>query len=205
MYVSATQHSSLKSLHVTQSNAIANQSSLNIATTISGDDTVTLSAEGQRLAATMTKSGVEQYALPSWFGEFSPAFSNLGSGERVEEGRKFVAMSEKLGTDGELSLKDQNAIQSYLNNISVTAERKQVEAQYYNNKALYEEYSTIHANHFKDALAAQGIDTQDDWNEKVINAPGNNQELRMNIMEKMLNDPRAVELMSILGIKKPVV
>lgn len=65
MYVSATQHSPLKSLHVMQSNAIANQSSLNIATKISGDDTVNLSAEGQQLAATMTKSGVEQYALPS--------------------------------------------------------------------------------------------------------------------------------------------
>lgn len=205
MNVSATQYSPLKSLHVMQSNAIANQSSFDTATKSAGGDTITLSSEGQQLAATMTKSGVELYALPSWFGEFSPAFSNLGLGERVEEGRKLVAMSEKLGADGELSLKDQNAIQSYLNNMSVTAERKQVEAQYYNNKALYEEYGTIHANHFKDALAVQGIDTQEDWNEKVINAPGNNQELRMSIMEKMFNDPRAIELMNILGIKKPVV
>jgi hypothetical protein len=205
MNVSAIQHSPLKFLHVKQTDAIPNPGSLDVETKMSGSDTVTLSAKGQQLAATVNKSGVEQYALPSWFSEFSPDFFNLGSGERVEEGRKFVAMSEKLNSDGELSLKDKNAIQSYLNNMSVTAERKQIEAQYFNDKALYDEYGTIHAKHFKAALAAQGIDTQELWNEKVLNTPGNNQELRMSIMERMFNDPRAVELMNVLGIKKPVV
>lgn len=37
-------------------------------------DKVTLSIEAQRIAATL-KNGVEQYALPSWFSEFSPSFA----------------------------------------------------------------------------------------------------------------------------------
>ena len=203
MNVSATQNSPLKALYIAQSN-IATQAKLE-STPIpnSTDDKVTLSVEGRQAAASVVKSGVEQYAMPSWFSDFSPAFSNLGAGEQVEEGRKFSEMSEKLRADGEMSQKDQNAIQSYLNNMSATVERKQTEAHYMQNTALFEEYGTIHNNHFNEALAEQGITTQEDWNEKVLNVEGNNQALRFSIMEKMFNDPRAMELMNTLGIKRP--
>lgn len=175
-----------------------------IATPKPSDEKVTLSAEGKQAASSTAKTGVEQYALPSWFMEFSPEFFNLGSGGRVEEGRRFVAMSEKLGADGELSKKDQQAIQSYLDNkMPITSARKQVEKHYLQNQELFKEYGAIRNKHLNDALAEHGIVTQADWNQKILNVEGDNQALRFSIMEKMFNDPRAMELMATLGIKRP--
>jgi|GEM_PF-3275301 len=205
----------LSSLHAAMRSPLSTQAAVtekstapasDVATKKSNEDKVTLSAEGKQAASVSAKTGVEQYALPSWFMEFSPEFFNLGSGGRVEEGRRFVAMSEKLGADGDLSKKDQHAIQSYLDNeMPMTSARRQVEAHYLQNQNLFSEYGAIRNKHLNDALAEHGIVTQEDWNQKVLNVDGDNQALRFSIMEKMFNDPRAMELMSTLGIKRPSV
>jgi len=205
----------LSSLHVTMKSPFATHTATTtkptaasapneIATPKPSDEKVTLSAEGKQAANSTAKTGVEQYALPSWFMEFSPEFFNLGSGGRVEEGRKFVAMSEKLGADGALSKKDQYAIQSYVDNkMPATSARRQVEAHYYQNQDFFKEYSGTHKKYVDEALAEHGIVTQEDWNQRVLNVEDDNQALRFSIMEKMFNDPRAMELMTTLGIKRP--
>lgn len=208
MNILSSLHTAMKSPLSTQAVATTKptEASSEVATPTSSDEKVTLSAEGKYAASSTMKMGVEQYALPSWFMEFSPEFYNLGGGERVEEGRKFMAMSEKLGADGELSKKDQQAIQSYLDNkMPMTSARRQVEAHYLQNQDLFSEYGAIRSKHLNDALAEHGIVTPEDWNQKIRNVADENQALRFSIMGKMFNDPRAMELMTTLGIKRPSV
>lgn len=177
-----------------------------IGSTAAASDTVTISLDGQRKSDSITKIGVEQYALPSWFMEFSPAFSNVSNGAdaRMEEARQYTAFHEKLAADGEISTKDLEALKSYVDTMMpANSQRKQLEADYNQNRALYNEYGSIHNRYVNEALAEQGIVTQEDWNQKVKNTPDENQELRLSIMEKMFSNPRAMELMNILGIQKP--
>ncbi len=177
-----------------------------IGSTTAASDTVTISLDGQRKSDAITKIGVEQYALPSWFMEFSPAFSNVSNGAdaRMEEAKQYTAFHEKLAADGEISTKDLEALKSYVDTMMpANTQRKQLEADYNQNRALYNEYGSIHNRYVNEALAEQGIVTQEDWNQKVKNAPSENQELRLSIMGKMFSNPRAMELMNILGIQKP--
>ena len=170
-------------------------------------DKVTFSSEAQKIAATPT-TGVEQYALPSWFTEFSPSFANVSKGAeaRLEEARKYTAFHDQLAEDGTISLKDAQALKAYIDNMMpANTERRQVETDYFKNQSLYKEYGQIHNQYLKEAMSEQGIVTQADWDEKVKNAPDENQELRLSIMEKMFGNPRAMELMNILGIHKPTV
>lgn len=169
-------------------------------------DTVTISLGGQQMSDAIAKIGVEQYALPSWFMEFAPAFSNLSDGAeaRMEEAKQYTAFHEKLAADGDISTKDLEALKSYIDTMMpANTQRKQLEADYNQNRALYNEYGSIHSRYMNEALAEQGIVTQEDWNQKVKNAPGENQELRFSIMEKMFGNPRVMALMNILGIPKP--
>jgi hypothetical protein len=166
---------------------------------------VTLSSETQKIAPT-PKTGVEQYALPSWFTEFSPAFANVsrGADARLEEAKKYTAFHEQLAADGSISLKDAQALKTYMDvMMPANTEYKRVHADYIENQGLYKEYGRIHNQYLQDAMAEQGIVTQADWDAKVKNAPDENQELRLSLMEKMFSNPRAMELMSLLGIQKP--
>jgi hypothetical protein len=169
-------------------------------------DTVSISIEALVKTEKASKTGVEQYALPSWFMEFSPAVFNLSNGvnARMEEARKYTALHEKLAADGEISSKDLVALKSYVGTMMpANTQQKQLEADYHQNRALYNEYGSIHNRYLQEALTEQGITTQEDWNQKVINTSDENQELRFSIINKMFSDPRAMELMNILGIQKP--
>lgn len=167
---------------------------------------VTLSSEGQKASGSSLMNGIERYALPSWFSDFQPEISDLTfSSTAIKEGKKFVEMSDRLAADGKVSIKDQHAIQSYLDNMPTTQQRKNVESHYVQNKDLFAEFGAIHKNYREEAMAEQGIVTQEDWREKVLNADGDNQALRFSIMQKMFDDPRAMELMTTLGIKRPSV
>lgn len=168
---------------------------------------VTLSSEAQKFAA-MPKTGVEQYALPSWFTEFSPSFSIVSNeaDRRHEEVKKYTAFHEQLAADGSISWKDEQALRAYVNTMMPTnTARNQIQTDYIQNQALYKEYGQIHNQYLQEGLSEQGIITQADWDDKVKNAPDENQALRLSVMEKMFGNPRAMELMSLLGIPKPAV
>lgn len=169
-------------------------------------DKVSISSEGQLKSDTTALGGVEQYALPSWFTEFAPAFSIVSNGadERMEEAKQYNAFHEKLAADGQISAKDLDALKSYVDTMMpANSQRKHLESDYSQNRALYQEYGSIHQHYLNESLAEQRIETQEDWNKKVLNAPDENQELRLSIMEKMFKDPRAMELMNILNIQRP--
>lgn len=173
-----------------------------------GGDKVTLSNAANDLDA-KTKADLASVALPSWLYEFSPPFYLITEeqhNKQSAEVSRYLSMSEKLAADGEISQKDQQAIQSYMD--TMMPENKQRiarEAHFMQNQGLYKEYGSIKNQYYQESLAEHGIVTPEDWSLKVRNAPDENQALRITLREKMLNDPRALELMSLLGIKKPVV
>lgn len=174
----------------------------------SSEDTVTLSSAADALDE-KTKADLAKVALPSWFSEFSPpfyVFTEEEQSKRSLEVSRYHAMSEALTADGNYSQKDQQAIQQYMD--TMMPENKQRiarETHFIQNQGLYSEYGSIKNRYFQESLAEQGIVTAEDWDMKVRNAPDENQALRLSLREKMLNDPRALELMSLLGVKKPSV
>lgn len=173
-----------------------------------GGDKVTLSNAANDVDA-KTKADLASMALPSWFYELSPPYyliTEEQSNKLSAEVSRYHSMSEKLTADGEISQKDQQAIQSYID--TMMPENKQRiarETHFLQNQGLYKEYGAIKNQYYQESLTEQGIVTPEDWELKVRNAPDENQALRLSLREKMLNDPRALELMSLLGIKKPAV
>lgn len=77
-------------------------------------DKVTISFEAQQIAESLEREKVEQYIPPST--ELSPAFSNVPTGSDVflEEARKYTLLHENLSADGEISARDIEALQGYV-------------------------------------------------------------------------------------------
>lgn len=175
-------------------NRVNNQSNVNINTT---EDKVTISSEGLNAA----NQSLESSRLPSWITDFMPKF-NMLNGDAVEEGRQFVKYHEQLAADGAISAKDEKALQTYLRNMPVTQLRKDLEIDMNKNKGLYEEFGQIHKNYLDESLAEYGIGPNE-WKEKIMSVAGDNQSLRNSVIQKMFNDPRAMELMDKLHIQRP--
>lgn len=77
-------------------------------------DKVTISFEAQQIAESLEKERLEQYVPPPT--ELSPAFSNISSGPDVllEEARKYTLLHENLSADGEISMRDIETLQGYV-------------------------------------------------------------------------------------------
>lgn len=207
MNILSSINTTLRSQYSLQSNMVdkSNSKAKSVTASEITGEKVTLSSEAQKIAAT-PKTGVEQYALPSWFSEFSPSFANVSNGAeaRHEEARKYTSFHEQLAADGSITLRDAQALKAYVDTMMpANTERKQVQADYIQNQELYNEYGRIHNQSLQEAMSEQGIVTQADWDAKVKNAADENQELRLSVMEKMFSNPRVVELINLLGIQKP--
>lgn len=77
-------------------------------------DKVTISFEAQQIAESLEKERMEQYRPPTT--EPPPAFSNASAGSDVllEEARKYALLHANLSADGEISMRDIEALQGYV-------------------------------------------------------------------------------------------
>jgi len=175
-------------------NTAKDQHNTNINT---AEDKVTISSEGLSAA----NQSLESYRMPSWITDFIPKL-NILNGNAVEEGRQFVKYHDQLAADGVISAKDEQALQTYIKNMPATQLRKDLEIDMNKNRALYEEFGQIHKSYLDESLAEYGI-AQDEWKEKIMGVEGDNQSLRNSVIQKMFNDPRAMELMDKLHIQRP--
>ncbi len=178
-----------------------------VSTQQSYEDKVTISAEGRKASATASPMSLESLRVHSWATDFS-AESTLfftNSMDRViEESRRFNHFSERFGSDGHLSDDERQAMINYRrNNMPLNTQFNEYEQFDLKHKNEFEEFGAITAAHRKEAFAEFGIFNYEEFQEKVLNVEGDNQALRKTIQEKILNDPRAVELMGILHIKDP--
>ncbi|MEN0036656.1 MAG: hypothetical protein AAGC78_06295 [Cellvibrio sp.] len=64
------------------------------------------------------------------------------------------------------------------------------------------EYWTTFSKAYESSKEEFGINTQNDMYEKVIKNPENSESIRQTVEQKIAANPRALELMNILGIKR---
>ncbi len=110
-------------------------------------------------------------------------------------------MQDKFNSDGYISRAEQQRLDNFRNN-NMTANQSLRENFEFLLKYDDElcEYGGIVNTCWTAAKEEQGI-TQENYNEKVLQAEGDNESLHQSFREKLLSDSRALELMNILGIK----
>ena len=164
---------------------------------------VRISAEG-KAASTVEPGSLESYRIPDWMPELLPRQTIAVGSEAIEETREQMEMLEDLKADGHLSASDRQFMQAYRENNSPATQ------QYHANAAFARkfrdeliEYSEIRNSAFQQARLENGIETREDYVDKVLHAPDDNTALRNRVVEKLLDNPRALELMDKLGIDRP--
>lgn len=161
-----------------------------------GADKVTISSQAE--------AGLRALALPSWandFGHMRDLSIHTGA---IEEGRAFNQMSEQFMADGKLTNAERLAMKQYReNNMPINSQMNAEDQFRIQHRHEFDEFSAIHKTVLEEAKIEHGIVSPEDWQEKVMNAIGHNQELRLTVQQKIYDNPRAVELMSILNIERP--
>ncbi|WP_319243690.1 hypothetical protein [uncultured Propionivibrio sp.] len=74
-----------------------------------------------------------------------------------------------------------------------------------NHSSEIAEYAGYLDGAWASSLKEQGIQSHEDYVSKVLHASGDNSTLQNAVVGKLLANPKAVELMGILGIDRPVV
>ncbi len=161
-------------------------------------DKVNLSAEGIKAS----EQDLEKLRMPSWISQYYPKQTDLTiSIQAVEETRQLFQMHDEFNSDGYISRTEQQRLDGYRNN-NMTANQTLRENLGFLSKYKDElaEYGKIVNTYYTAAKEEQGI-TPKNYNEKVLQAKGDNESLHQSFRKKLLADSRALELMGILGIK----
>ncbi len=168
-----------------------------------GKDKVTISAEGMKVSDTTHQQALEKFRLPSWLTQYYPKPIDLSiSSQAVEETRQLFQMHDRFSSDGHISSKEQQALDSYrANNMTANQtmrDNSKFRSEYKNEIA---EYVGKLDNYLAAAKEEHGI-TPRNYYEKVLQAEGDNESLHQTVRKKLLEDSRVLELMEILGIKR---
>ena len=161
-------------------------------------DQVTISTAGRNASIATMPAG-----MPSWSSDFSHHSRMVSFSELTAESNGYNGMHERFISDGNITNKEKQALNSYKQNsmsaTNYTRDNSQFEIEH--RKEL-EEFREILANERWDTFEEYGVLTPEDYNEKVLNMPGDNQDIRLSIQEKILSNPRAMQLMGVLNIKQ---
>ena len=161
-------------------------------------DKVSLSAEGMKAS----EQALEEFRIPSWLSQYYPKQTDLTvSVSAIEETRQLFQMHDKFNSDGHISRTEQQRLDNYRNNNMTANQTLRNNLEFLSKyKDELSEYGKIVNNYWTTAKEEQGI-TQKNYNEKVLQAEGDNESLHQSFRKKLLTDSRALELMDILGIK----
>lgn len=148
---------------------------------------------------------LEHFRLPNWLPGMT-ANRVINGGKAVEETRELIKMYERARSDGIITDNEQRKIDEF-RRTSMPDNDSAREYHYFYQKHgnEIEEYNGIFRNAFDEAKAEHGIESHKDYVEKVLNVPGDNIVLRNSVVSKLLENPRAVELMDVLKIQRPVI
>lgn len=174
-----------------------------ISSSSNSKDTVTLSAEGMKASENSQRQGLEQFRMPSWRSQYYPKQMDLSlSSQAVEETRQLFQMHDKFNSDGHISSNEQELLTFYRHN-NMTANQTMRDNHEFCSKYKNElaEYGEKLNNYYAEAMEEQGVN-QSNYYEKVLHAEGDNESLHQSFKEKILTDPRILELMDVLGIKR---
>ena len=167
-------------------------------------DKVTLSAEGMKASENASLKDYEKFRMPSWLSQYYPKQTDLSiSGQAVEETRQLFQMQDKFHADGYITGNEQQRLNSFRSNNMTANQTMRDNLEFiskYNSELM--EYGKKIDSYYAEAKEEQGI-TQRNYNERVLQAEGDNKRLHQHFREKLLADPSVLELMDILGVQRP--
>lgn len=166
-----------------------------------GDVSVSISAAG-RQAAAIDMDALESYRLPDWMPSLMPG--QVIDGAALD--REMHAYWNRIGeleADGEFSAADRAEAKSLLDGLPVRKAMMADDEFRASHRSEIAEYGEIFRAAYDEAKREQGIATREDYVGKVLQSPGDNTALRDSVVEKLLANPRAVELMGVLGVARP--
>lgn len=165
--------------------------------------TVNISAQG-KLAAKIDMDSLESLRIPKWMVDFIPKQSVLNSSEAIKETRALLSKMETQTVDAQpsaaakQSMRNQSA--SPLSATQTMRANTEFLAKFQNE---LREYSGLLRQAYDQAKQEHGINSHEDYVTKVLDAPEDNLPLRDSLKAKLLDNPRALELMNTLGIVRP--
>lgn len=140
---------------------------------------------------------MEAYALPSWYADYLPEEAILPPSVDHE----YFAQAEDLSRDGNLDNGDRARLRSYLDNSpehQKMLEHDRFKHQYQNELS---EYNKILKGYLDEALAKREISGTRQYYESMILNKTTSEEVRQEVREKLMNNPRSMELMGMLGVE----
>ena len=167
------------------------------------DANIFLSGAGkQALAKENSKTpGLEVFRLPSWYVDYLPPGGDLSmSAPAVREAKKYQHIDEAARSDGIVTSGEKKVIDAYWKNMtSNQAIRDQARfQQQYENEI--EEYGRYARDAFLNAKAGAGIDTHEDYVNKMLSDVDSSESIHNTFRDELFSNPRAVELMEVIGI-----
>ena len=158
-------------------------------------------AAGQAAPAA-TDDPVENYRLPSWYaGLFGENLQPIDGAAVDREMQSYWGLAERLSADGRLDQSDLARLAAVERPASRASEAADAfRAQFRSQLA---ELQNIFDAAWSESLREHGVNTHQDYVEKVLQAPSDNPALRNSVVEKTLAHPRALALIGQLGWTTP--
>ncbi|TGG92959.1 hypothetical protein E4656_12630 [Natronospirillum operosum] len=161
--------------------------------------TVNISAQG-KLAAKIDMDSLESLRIPKWMVDFMPKQSVLNSSEAIKETRALLSKMETQTVDAQPSAAAKQSMQNQFSATQTMRANTEFLAKFQNE---LREYSGLLRQAYDQAKQEHGINSHEDYVTKVLDAPEDNLPLRDSLKAKLLDNPRALELMNTLGIVRP--
>ena len=166
---------------------------------------VSISAAARQAGIADRPDSVENYRLPSWMVSLVPPSTIMKNMDGlIEESRVSGEFLNKLTADGDYSDTDRARMKMFIDANSPRHAAWRAE-QAFNESHRNElaEYGGYLDEAWSASLREQGVESRRDYVDKVLGAPEGNIALRNGVVEKLLANPRAVQLMGIFGIEQP--
>lgn len=184
------------------------ESNLSITPPAEVDLSVNISSVGKKLVSSEKSGsieGLESYRIPQWMADYHPPMADLSeSTKAIEEGRKYMQLDATARVDGVVSLAEKKAIDSYRSSMLANESLAEKDSLRIKFADELDEYSKANIAAFESAKSDLGIETNQDYLDKVLNDHETSEIFHQSFRENLLSNPRTSELMKLLGVKAGV-
>ena len=164
---------------------------------------VNLSERG-RLAVEAEQGALESYRLPAWMADLIPEQSVLNVAEAIQETRAHLSELERMASEGQDASARRAFTMDRLANHSPATRQMHADAAFraeFRNELS--EYVEILRQVYHDARQGGAISPDEDEIGGVGDARDDTAALRGQVMSALLDNPRALDLMDMLGVVRP--
>ena len=164
---------------------------------------VSLSSAGRQayeLEGNASLPGLEDMRVPNWKKQYLPPSIDLSASDMaINEAKKYQQIHDDAYKDGSVSPSERKTINSYRS--SMQANETMRENTRFNQEYRQElgEYGQYVNEAYRGAMSSAGVVTRQDYTD-FLNNEGVNIAVHDDFRERLFSNPRAVELMRVLGV-----